>query len=266
MKLGLFWWVGGNWKQDINSAAPDEPSIVTLAGISSVYYAFPFHSMPYFTISLILILLEFIKFIVYGVVLFIGKVERIDELVFKYVFPCISFRVKMKPKVKKLNVSSRKRASAIKHANKKYSKMQKQGKLRSKTNKKKPNLKKNDANELPPSKVLENKEEAVLDHDIEENDILDMIEEEDLQFLNASKHNYSFLNYSLAKEQGEAKRSNDEEMECEKYPRSYGIAPKETRPLLPLKNKRGLIHQSEEIESSNESGKCSLWLLTVLKT
>ncbi|KAG1650835.1 Nucleolar complex protein 3 [Nymphon striatum] len=166
--------------------------------------------------------------------------------------------IKMKPRPQKASKSNRKHASSIKHANKKRSKMQKQGKLRKKSNKK----------AIGDNEINTKEVEKVDDHCFEEEksddgDVLDMIEEEDIQFLHHTKNQYTFLNTNLSNKSSQNSKlsikssqnsNNDknEELEFEKIPRSYQIIQKNTRPLLPFKNKDGLILQSEEINEEEE--------------
>ncbi|XP_069671581.1 nucleolar complex protein 3 [Periplaneta americana] len=158
---------------------------------------------------------------------------------------------------------SKVRISKVKQKNLKHTKLSKQGKLKNKRHKKKLAVlhKRNKGNNVQ-AKLNSAKEEEEEQSDHGE-ELLQMVEKEDLDFLKnaVASHSYSLLNhirYSEGKQKGRKrkKEKDDEDIKVEKeYEDSASwIEPKRTKHLLPIKTKDGLVHRSVSEEfSENEA-------------
>lgn len=145
------------------------------------------------------------------------------------------------------------KVSSVKHANKRFSKLQKRGKI------KKSKLSRNEKTGFlqPSAKQTDNQDGEAENDDC---DPTDMVEDEDAQYLEQSYGKISFLKSSLQdrsrnglSKKGEKRKQadDDEEATYESQPRKNARVDKQLKALLPIKRKEGIVPQFLEIADEN---------------
>lgn len=149
--------------------------------------------------------------------------------------------------------------SSVKQKNLKHNKLSKQGKLKSRRHKKKTlQPKQKSTKTVPKPATLEKEEES--DHG---EDMLEMIDKDDLNFLQKAVANNSYsllshIRYKDSKTNRKRRRDksddNSDELHIEKQyeERAAEVEPKRTKHLLPIKTRDGLIQRTVETEINDD--------------